>query len=338
MVRLFWDDSHGRVSYAIKGLLFLVDQFFWLAFGVLIALIMAVVLGRLLKRRLFKVVDSAPWVILGCVCLAVAADAIVLRHTQADQYLSDTKIEDMLHTFRELGAPPKIVAPIYFHYVDTNRVDSLYNQLEPELEVKEREVTGKNTLKADATAGVGGTKIGVEAGSESGTKSTYSPANLLIDRKCVDVMKYVQDTWPDNYFGPLWAFRKAYLRGLDAAYKQVQSLADPSTLKPLQPLGDNEGKPPNNLGEADDGTRLELLRLHGYIFIEGDFEQTVTGNNVILVHRFMDRPKCLFRAFLPISASRMLPKTKPLHLTVFGDVTRPLGDDGFIDVAAIAVY
>ena len=115
MVRLFWDDSHGRVSYAIKGLLFLVDQFFWLAFGVLIALIMAVVLGRLLKRRLFKVVDSAPWVILGCVCLAVAADAIVLRHTQADQYLSDTKIEDMLHTFRELGAPPKIVAPIYFH-------------------------------------------------------------------------------------------------------------------------------------------------------------------------------------------------------------------------------
>ena len=132
--------------------------------------------------------------------------------------------------------------------MDTNRVESLYNQLEPELEIKEREVSGKSTLKADATAGVGDTKIGVEAGSESGTKATYSPATLLTDRKCVDVMRYVRDTWPDNYFNPFWAVREA-VRDAD---KQARSRVDPSTLRtPLEPLSDNKGKPPKRPTESE---------------------------------------------------------------------------------------
>lgn len=270
--------------------------------------------------------------------MAVAADALVLRHTQADSYLWSMKINVMLHSLEDLGAPPEIVPPIYFHYVDKNRVESLYNQLEPELEVKEREVTGKSTLNADATAGVGAARIGVEAGSESGTKSIYSPANLLTDRKCVAVMRYVRHTWPDNYFGPVWVFRRAYLRALKAD-KQAQSWVDPSKLTPIQPLGDSKGKPANTPTDEDKRTHLELVLLHGYIFIDGDFDQSVSGKNVILASRLTPTPfKCWFRVFLPTSASQMLPKTKPLHLRVFGDVTRPLGDDGFIDVAAIAVY
>ena len=149
-------------------------------------------------------------------------------------------------------------------------------------------------------------------------------------------MKYVRDTWPENYFSTLWVFRNAYLSALDAD-KQAQSRVDPSKLTAIEPLGNEKGKPPHNPTEADNRTHLELLRLHGYIFIEGDFDQSVSGNNVILVNRLITTP-FKFKAFLPISASRLLPKTKPLYLTVFGDVTRPLGDDGFIDVAAIAVY
>jgi hypothetical protein len=144
---LFWDDS-DRISYAVGGLRWLVDEAFWLAFGIVVALIIVIVLGRRLKHHLFKAIDSAPWVILVCVWLALAADALVLRHTQAYKYLSPTKVDEMLHALQEVYSPPKIVAPVYFHYVDTNRVESLYNQLEPELEVKEREVTGKSTLTA----------------------------------------------------------------------------------------------------------------------------------------------------------------------------------------------
>ena len=152
-------------------------------------------------------------------------------------------------------------------------------------------------------------------------------------------MRYVRDTWPDNYFSPLsWVLRKAYLSAQDAD-KQAQIRVDPSKLTPIEPLSDDKGKPSKRLTESDKKTRLELQSLHGYVFIRGDFGQSVSGNNVILAGRFMATPfKCWFRVFLPISASQMLPKTKPLHLTVFGDVTRPLGDDGFIDVAAIAVY
>jgi hypothetical protein len=228
--------------------------------------------------------------------------------------------------------------------VDGNRVESLYNQLEPELEVKEREITGKSTLKGSATAGVGETKIGVEMDSENGAKSTYTPAKLLADRKCVDVMRYVHDTWPENYFDRAtdWQIRMIYqrlYRDVEKADKQARAWIDWSTLPPLKPLGDKEGQQPQTLTEPDKRTLSELKSLRGYIFIEGDFDQTVTGDNVLLVQRFMDRPfKCWFRALLPTSAARSLPMTKPLHLTVFGDVTRPLRDDGFVDVVAIAVY
>jgi hypothetical protein len=151
-------------------------------------------------------------------------------------------------------------------------------------------------------------------------------------------MKYVRDTWPDNYFSPAWVFRQAYLSALNAD-KEAQSRVDPSKLAPIQPLGDNKGKPPNSATEENNKTHQKLQLLHGYIFIEGDFDQSVSGKNVILASRPIPTTfKCWFRVFLPISASQMLPKTKPRHLTIFGDVTRPLGDDGFIDVAAIAVY
>jgi hypothetical protein len=121
---LFWDDR-DRISYAVGGLRWLVDEAFWLAFGIVIALIIVIVLGRLLKHRLFKTIDSAPWVIIVCVWLAVAADALVLRHTQAYNYLWGMKIDAMLDSLEGVGAPPEVVPPIYFYYVDKNRAESL---------------------------------------------------------------------------------------------------------------------------------------------------------------------------------------------------------------------
>ena len=332
---LFWDDR-DRVSYAREGLRWLIDDAFWLALGIVSALIVVIVVGRLQKRRLFKVIDSAPWVILVCVWLAVAVDALVLRHTQADKYILGMTSEQALQDLREHATPPEFVTPIYFHWVDGNRVESLYNQLEPELAVKEREITGKTTLKGGATAGVGETKIGVEMNSENGAKSTYTPAKLLADRKCVDVMRYVRDTWPENYFdrADKWQTRMIYQR----AYKQAQGRIDYSTLQPIQPLGDKEGQH-RTLTAPEKQALSELKSLRGYLFIEGDFDQTVAGDKVLLEQKFMDRPfKCWFRAVLPTSAAGSLPMTRPLHLTVFGDVTRPLRDDGYVDVVAIAVY
>ena len=338
---LFWDDR-DRVSYAKEGLRWLIDEAFWLALGIVTALIIVIVVGRIQKRRLFKVIDSAPWVILMCVWLAVAVDALVLRHTQADDYLSPQPLAlaELLQNFRKRSSPPELVTPVYFHWVDGDRVESLYNQLEPELKVSEREITGKDTLKGTATAGVGETKIGVEMGSENGAKSTYTPAKLLADRKCVEVMRYVLETWPENYFDSAteWQIRMIY-RDAVKADEQARARIDYSALKALQPLDGKEEQQPKTPTGSQKQLFSELKSLRGYIFIEGDFDQTVAGNHVILVQRFMDHPlKCRFRALLPTSAARSLPMTNPLHLTVFGDVTRPLRDDGFVDVVSIAVY
>jgi hypothetical protein len=60
----------------------------------------------------------------------------------------------------------------------------------------------------------------------------------------------------------------------------------------------------------------------------------------MLFRKFSAEPqfKCLFRVRFSQAALDSLPAGKLRKLTVFGTAVRPLGDDGFVDVAAIAVF
>src|SRR5450759_5153947 len=85
----FWD-GHDRAAYMIEGVRWLIDQAFWLTLGILIALAIAAGVGRYFRRHVWKVIDSVPWTIVIFACLAVATDALVLRHTMATTYAAQT--------------------------------------------------------------------------------------------------------------------------------------------------------------------------------------------------------------------------------------------------------
>jgi hypothetical protein len=273
--------------------------------------------------------------------LAITVDALVLRHTKAQLYNAQDSVllllERSVQQLQDAIAPPKIVPPVYFYYLDRSRVESLYNQLEPQLEIKEREISDNKSQSAEATAGVGGTKVGARIGDERGSKSTYVPATPLADRKCVEVMRYARDTWPENYFDGLvnWKIRV----DVQKADREARAQIDSGKLTPFQPLNDNNRSHLNRPAEADQETLSELRSLRGYVFIEGDFELIDDGKNLILLQKLklMTLPnKCWFKALLPGGTN--LPQTKPLHLTLFGDVIKPLTADGLIDIAPIAIY
>jgi len=73
-------------------------------------------------------------------------------------------------------------------------------RLNPELEEKERTVASSHGLKGKAEAGISGSKIDVEAEKGTAAKSTFTRSEFSHERKCVEVMKYVTDEWPDNYY------------------------------------------------------------------------------------------------------------------------------------------
>ena len=65
----------------------------------------------------------------------------------------------------------------------------------------------------------------------------------------------------------------------------------------------------------------------------------IQGESATLIKKFSSHPlRSSFRILLPKNALQAMATTRPLHLRVFGAVRKPLGDDGFVDIAAIAAY
>jgi hypothetical protein len=92
--------------------------------------------------------------------------------------------------------------------------------------------------------------------------------------------------------------------------------------------------------------RSQLSLIHGMVFVDGDFEKSVAGSDIVLTHNVasdaispsVPQPKASFRVIVPTGGLRPAPKGVPLHLRVFGNVTKPLGKDGFVDVAPVAIF
>jgi hypothetical protein len=62
------------------------------------------------------------------------------------------------------------------------------------------------------------------------------------------------------------------------------------------------------------------------------------GEGLTLMMTFSRDPKASFRISLPKETSKVLPTTRPYRLRVFATVSKALDDDGFVDIAAVAVF
>jgi hypothetical protein len=69
-------------------------------------------------------------------------------------------------------------------------------------------------------------------------RSTFTASQFSPDRKCIEVMKYVSETWPANYYTDAndWYYRRVWKESFKP-YKAVflQKPVDPSKLKPIPP-------------------------------------------------------------------------------------------------------
>ena len=74
------------------------------------------------------------------------------------------------------------------------------------------------------------------------------------------------------------------------------------------------------------------------VSIDGEFDDSLKVDSLTFVMTFSADPKASFIISLPKEALKTLPTTRPLRLTVFGHVSKALGNDGCVDIAAIAVF
>lgn len=203
----FWDGQFAHFRWVEFGLRLLVS-----GYPLIVAL--AVVCGLLLfsvvmlaPRRLFAIIDrfTRP-IIVGSVVTIVIAALVV--------YLTPSNLVDYGQLFPAMNASlatfdaqlearleePGIDAPVYFHYLNTDAVDTLYNELKPELEETSRDIKSAADLKGGVEVGAGGSKVSIEGKKSEEEESKYNRPGFLPARQCLEVMKYVRKTWPTNYY------------------------------------------------------------------------------------------------------------------------------------------
>lgn len=134
-------------QYTLGGLKSLAVSSFSLVvtvFVAVLAILLAVVLGRDMQSHLFRVVDRFWWLIAIIAAWALAFALVFTLHAYhpIGEYLGAKKQrnEELSNQIRAVTSLPAVQTPIDFHYVESKRIDALYSQLEPELVEKQRTV------------------------------------------------------------------------------------------------------------------------------------------------------------------------------------------------------
>lgn len=327
----------------------LLDYYFGLVLFLLAAVLVLGLAGNFWRAYLFRVVDRFGGVIsFSSVWLIALAFAIVyhVHHRTVPSVGSRFEQVNLLVSsqIQALTSLPVVRPPIDFHYIDTNRVDALYSQLEPELVEKQRTVA--DTSSGQAKVEVTGGPASIEAGLEKGKNSTssYSRTDFSAERKCIVIMQYVTDNGRSTYFtnGARWIEQSV---AIQAVLRQQQKLLadvfkrespDLHTV-PNQASLEEEVQKSKDRKNALDALKSTLDELKGLVFLDTDFNPSSEGSGPGLVAEFLMAPKgVLFRVSVPESFRVQIQGRT--RLTVFGDVTRSLTSDGIVEFRAIAVY
>ena len=202
---LFFSRSQRNGRNVVDGL-----QYVWhsrLAFNIAVVCVFAIAVGAILKRWLFPPTDMFAGQIVITACVVIVVDALLLYLDQkvpSRRVMSSVaSVNRAVNAFHRLGPPvipPKIESLVYFIYLDDKRVDALYSQIQPELQERERTVGGSSAVRGETRAGSSGFNIAGNVEKATESKTTYVRSEFSINRKCVELMRYVSDKWPGSYY------------------------------------------------------------------------------------------------------------------------------------------
>jgi hypothetical protein len=351
----FWDGGFKSAAYVASGARFLLNQYFYLVVCLVVGFFALTLVVLTYPTRLFAFLDRFAKVIFAACIAAFAIAILVVYHTQGLEYAEARNAfwpADMGALTQKLRAemePPVIEPPIAFFYLNNQTVEALYSQLEPELEETFRDIKSSSDVRGGAEIAAASGKVSVEGGRSGEQESRYNRSKFSTDRQCLEVMKYVRKTWPASYYTNFWDWdlrrHTAQLLGIVTGDR-----IDPALLKPIEPISNDPEevmRQGNKLWqESGAEMRSELSLIHGIVLVDGDFEKSVRGSDVVLTHNVaggamspsVPQPKAAFRVVVPAKGLRPFPAGVLPHLRVFGNVTKPLSKDGFVDVAPVAIF
>jgi hypothetical protein len=350
---LLWERRYRDSDWWKDGLDFwLTQEPFWFYVGVT-ALVALVVLAYKRRTAFWQFIDRfalsiIAWSLAGGVITALSVRIYSATCLPAGQIYAMAN-ELTLKEIKSATLNPSIQVPVDFHYLDSERVKSLYNEIEQDLVEQQRTVGNAGT-----TTGKIGGKAGPIEGEIGGSKqqnssSTYQRLEFSPERKCVEVMNYALKGDRSKHLSNVddW-LRQRQAADFQARYNEILKRALQGQGTPSTSSGDATKNPTNDerktaarqLEEYKGVLMSELGSLDGLLFVEGDFAISRSSQGTVtLVEQFSTIPRVMVR--VTASAAPGLNEIAPsgrAHLKVFGTVIRPLVGNAPIEVRPIAVF
>lgn len=344
---------------------------------ILVIIVLASGLGTIFVPRLLSLAStkvailtagSVALFIITCVGVYVFAhgiysDAVALRKDLGIQRSMGNAMRNIGAASRQ-GRAPDVA---YYRYLDQERVDSLYAQIEPEWLDKQTIVTDSSS--ASAKMGVGTGPVTGEIG-KTGTQqkqTTREAAAATPEKKCHVIMQYASERKGARFYTVAFEWLILNLAQISNEHsmkpkpearfgtKLPLSRGEMQELRLSGAFGmDNSPQMTeeinNDLRQRNWNNMLqgELTNLPEYLFVNGEFRISASPT-LLLVHDFVGqdgnigvqgerfRPVQVDVTFAPGAVAPELHQGTQ-KLTVFGKVVHGLDQQGSIEVRAVAVY
>jgi hypothetical protein len=355
--RFVWDRQFADADYIADAFSFLLNDRFYLLLGIVFAIFIGTSLTWVYRKPVFTFVDKfGPLVFLSSFAIVIVT-ALLLYHTKKDSYPfmlqadADANLQQTLEVMESTKrgiqnsiGPPTLLPPVDFHYLDKDRIDALFSQIQSTLVEKERTVSTSGNVRGKVGAATGLISAEVESGKSASSTSSFSRTDFSSERKCIEVVNYLIENNTPQYYRNReeWLLRRANADYWIAMQKFQLNPTDPSAIHGIRPLTDKASK--EEKAEAERKAKqfeqflMDYLKTSGFVVVDGAFSLSANGNNIILLEHFAAKPTVVFRVTLPKSALSDVPHEGSLQMRVFGDVIKPLDSGGYVDVRPIALY
>jgi hypothetical protein len=352
----FFRRGFSRWDLTEYGFTYLLDNVSWLLFGLPILAVALALLAWKAWIRIPSFLDRFGAYFLATCLIACCLDAYVLNKTQRLQYdlysgflhISDT-VAEATGGLLALALPPsRIVPPVDFLYIDTTRISSLYDQLQPAFIENERTVTTER--KKGGSLDIERKPLELKAGGSKSTTEArhFKNVDASTVRECLDLINnlLVRES-PPYYasFGQLGTFElveqakklvNSVHRELAPQSLFVRNPVDLAAVATLKQMTAARKKTPPEV--IENGIRGQLRQLSGLVIVQGEFRRTVRRSDASeFEETFKDNPRAIYFRFTLRDKDALTLLADHQNLLVLGDVIRKWDGGRYLEVNPIAI-
>ncbi len=351
-----WKGGLFNVRYLGDELAYLLDNELLIAFCAVLVLAAAAICLYFKRRWLNSFVALIDRIaipaVIACLALLILTGLYLRQGKYRDPTLLDQAMAgepDALKWLQSLEPKPRqFTAPIDFLYIDRDRVNGIYSEIQPAL-IEIQRMTS-SSVKAGGTASVsaGPASISGDVTREGIESSKYEKSEGSAERKCIAIMNatlkdgsgHYYTTAQNFYTQQIWTDAVAAGR---KGYEEAEKGYNPVNYAPIQPLSEERDKPSREQRLASE-TQLSLWfqqfheEARGFVVVDGQFHVTRGVSDIVFEEEFSPPPrKSVFRFSIPIKFDTAVFQDG-VKMQVFGAVVPGSDSPATLTIDPLAVF